>query len=121
MPAAMTVIAAKTAEWGLLPVSAEESLAPDAGYHRRYMVHGTSHHLGLDVHDCGQARREFYADGLVEAGMVFTIEPDGWTVVTKDHSLSAQWEHTVLVTDTGYEVLTLGARSREPGLLEGAA
>ncbi|MBU1191991.1 MAG: type I methionyl aminopeptidase [Gammaproteobacteria bacterium] len=53
-------------------------------------------------------------------GMTFTIEPmvnagkrhtkllpDGWTVVTKDHSLSAQWEHTVLVTDTGYEVLTL--------------
>lgn len=52
-------------------------------------------------------------------GMIFTIEPminagkrfvkllpDAWTVVTKDHSLSAQWEHTVLVTDTGYEVLT---------------
>ena len=35
--------------------------------------------------------------------------PDGWTVVTKDHSLSAQWEHTVLITDDGYEVLTLGA------------
>jgi methionyl aminopeptidase len=33
--------------------------------------------------------------------------PDGWTVVTKDHSLSAQWEHTVLVTETGYEILTL--------------
>jgi methionyl aminopeptidase len=58
-------------------------------------------------------------------GMTFTIEPmvnagkrhvrllpDGWTVITKDHSLSAQWEHTVLVTDTGYEVLTLGAAER---------
>ncbi|MEM7082384.1 MAG: type I methionyl aminopeptidase [Pseudomonadota bacterium] len=58
----------------------------------------------------------------LQAGMTFTIEPmvnagrrhvkllpDGWTVVTKDHSLSAQWEHTILVTDTGYEVLTLGA------------
>lgn len=56
----------------------------------------------------------------LQAGMTFTIEPmvnagrpevkllpDGWTVVTKDHSLSAQWEHTVLVTETGYEVLTL--------------
>ncbi len=56
----------------------------------------------------------------LKAGMTFTIEPmvnagraevkllpDGWTVVTKDHSLSAQWEHTVLVTETGYEVLTL--------------
>ena len=58
-------------------------------------------------------------------GMTFTVEPmvnagkrhvrllpDGWTVITKDHSLSAQWEHTVLVTDTGYEVLTLGATQR---------
>jgi len=35
--------------------------------------------------------------------------PDGWTVVTKDQSLSAQWEHTILVTDVGYEVLTLSA------------
>ena len=55
-------------------------------------------------------------------GMTFTIEPminagkrhtkllpDGWTVVTKDHSLSAQWEHTILVTDSGFEVLTLGS------------
>jgi methionyl aminopeptidase len=58
------------------------------------------------------------------AGMVFTIEPminagkrdikemgDGWTIITKDHSLSAQWEHTVLVTETGYEVLTVSAGS----------
>lgn len=56
----------------------------------------------------------------LKPGMIFTIEPminagkrdimllaDGWTVITKDHSLSAQWEHTLLVTDTGYEVLTL--------------
>ena len=56
----------------------------------------------------------------LQAGMIFTVEPminagkpairqlaDGWTVVTKDHSLSAQWEHTVLVTDRGFEVLTL--------------
>ena len=39
---------------------------------------------------------------------------DGWTIVTKDRSLSAQWEHTVLVTDTGYEVLTLSAGSPPP-------
>jgi methionyl aminopeptidase len=56
-----------------------------------------------------------------QAGMIFTIEPmlnlgkrqtktlgDGWTVITKDRSLSAQWEHTLLVTETGYEILTLG-------------
>jgi len=58
----------------------------------------------------------------LQAGMIFTIEPminagrpairelaDGWTIVTKDHSLSAQWEHTILVTENGYEVLTLSA------------
>jgi methionyl aminopeptidase len=61
----------------------------------------------------------------LKAGMTFTIEPmvnagkrhvrllgDGWTVVTKDHSLSAQWEHTILVTPTGYEVMTLSANDR---------
>jgi methionyl aminopeptidase len=61
----------------------------------------------------------------LRAGMTLTVEPmvnagkpgvkllpDGWTVVTKDHSLSAQWEHTVLITENGYEVLTLGARDR---------
>src|SRR5690606_30317401 len=74
--AAMAVIARRTAEWGLLPVTAEEALDADTGgQHRRYMVHGTSHHLGLDVHDCAQARREMYYDGVIEPGMVFTIEP----------------------------------------------
>ena len=63
----------------------------------------------------------------LEAGMTFTVEPminagkasirelaDGWTIVTKDHSLSAQWEHTVLVTANGYEVLTRSAGSPPP-------
>jgi methionyl aminopeptidase len=57
---------------------------------------------------------------VLESGMIFTIEPminlgkkdvkvlsDGWTAVTKDRSLSAQWEHTILVTDNGFEILTL--------------
>jgi len=39
---------------------------------------------------------------------------DGWTIVTKDHSLSAQWEHTVLVTATGFEVMTLSAGTQPP-------
>ena len=63
----------------------------------------------------------------LEPGMIFTIEPminagrreirelgDGWTIVTKDHSLSAQWEHTVLVTDSGYDVLTVSAGTPPP-------
>jgi methionyl aminopeptidase len=61
---------------------------------------------------------------LLEAGMTFTIEPminagkreirqlpDGWTIVTKDRSLSAQWEHTILVTETGFEVMTVSSGS----------
>ncbi|NYQ97057.1 M24 family metallopeptidase, partial [Escherichia coli] len=61
----------------------------------------------------------------LEPGMTFTIEPmvnigkhhtrllpDHWTVVTKDHSFSAQWEHTLLVTDTGVEILTLRNEER---------
>lgn len=73
--AAMEVIVARLDEWGLLPVSPEESLSPDGQQHRRWMPHGTSHHLGLDVHDCAQARREMYMDALLEPGMCFTIEP----------------------------------------------
>ena len=71
----------------------------------------------------------------LEPGMIFTIEPminagkaaiselpDGWTIVTKDRSLSAQWEHTVLVTPTGYEVLTLSEGSpATPDFVQGMA
>ena len=75
--AAMEVIAARLEEWGMLPegMSAADSLAPEGQYHRRWMVHGTSHHLGLDVHDCAQARREMYMDAELRPGMCFTIEP----------------------------------------------
>lgn len=67
-------------------------------------------------------------------GMTFTVEPminagrrdikelaDGWTIVTKDHSLSAQWEHTVLVTEEGYEVLTVSAATPPPPAFVSAA
>jgi methionyl aminopeptidase len=66
----------------------------------------------------------------LQPGMTFTVEPminagkagirqlgDGWTIVTKDHSLSAQWEHTVLVTSGGYEVLTLSEGTPQPAAL----
>jgi methionyl aminopeptidase len=70
---------------------------------------------------------------LIKPGMMFTVEPminagrkeikempDGWTIVTKDHSLSAQWEHTVLVTETGYEVMTISSGSPSRPVLEPA-
>ena len=85
---------------------------------REYCGHG----IGKLFHEEPQVLHYGRAgEGLVlETGMVFTIEPminagkravkllpDDWTVVTKDRSLSAQWEHTVLVTETGYELFTL--------------
>lgn len=73
--AAMEVLARYLFDWGVLPCSVEESLSENGQQHRRWMPHGTSHHLGLDVHDCAQARREMYQDALLEPGMVFTIEP----------------------------------------------
>jgi methionyl aminopeptidase len=97
--------------------------------------HAESRHCSVVREYCGHGiGRDFHEDPQIlhygrpgtgmalRAGMTFTIEPminvgkrhvkllpDGWTVVTKDHSLSAQWEHTVLVTEEGFEVLTLGA------------
>lgn len=112
--AAMKVIAAKTAEWGLLPISAEESLQVDKQFHRRWMVHGTSHHLGIDVHDCAQARRDMYLDGELKPGMVFTIEPglyfqpDDQLVPAEFRGIGVRIEDDVLVTETGVENLSAG-------------
>jgi methionyl aminopeptidase len=90
---------------------------------REYCGHG----IGRVYHEDPQVLHYGRAGTLDElvAGMTFTIEPmvnagkaatrvlpDGWTVVTRDHSLSAQWEHTILVTPTGFDVLTLGAADR---------
>lgn len=97
-----------------------QTLAESEGFSvvREYCGHG----IGRVYHEDPQVLHYGEAGSGLElrAGMVFTIEPminagkrhvrvlpDGWTVVTKDHSLSAQWEHMVLVTPTGHEVLTL--------------
>ena len=82
------------------------------------------HGIGLNFHEEPQVLHYGKPGTGIElvAGMTFTIEPminagkaaiaelpDGWTIITKDRSLSAQWEHTILVTNSGYEVLTLSA------------
>lgn len=85
---------------------------------REFCGHGIGRRFHEEPHVMHYGRRGEGA--AMEPGMIFTIEPminlgkrymkilaDGWTAVTKDHSLSAQWEHTILVTDSGYEVLTL--------------
>ena len=105
--ASMEVIARYLEEWGCLPGTAEESLAPDGQFHRRWMPHGTSHHLGLDVHDCAQARREMYLDAVLEPGMVFTIEPglyfreDDLKIPAWLRGIGVRIEDDILVTETG--------------------
>ena len=110
--AAIAVIARRVAELGIIPVSAEEALKADNQHHRRYMVHGTSHHLGLDVHDCAKARREHYQDGILQAGMVFTIEPglyfhqNDLKVPKAYRGIGVRIEDNVLVTAKGCENLS---------------
>lgn len=101
--------------------------AEKAGYSvvREFCGHG----IGAKFHEEPQVLHygRPHTGVRLQPGMVFTIEPminagkaairtmaDGWTIVTKDHSLSAQWEHTILVTDTGYEVLTVSQGTRPP-------
>ncbi|WP_344880142.1 aminopeptidase P family protein [Zhihengliuella alba] len=105
--AAITVLAQRLDEWGLLPVSLEEALSDEGQQHRRWMPHGTSHHLGLDVHDCAQAKRELYLDGVLEPGMVFTIEPglyfkaEDLAVPEEYRGIGVRLEDDVLVTEDG--------------------
>jgi Xaa-Pro aminopeptidase len=112
--AAIAVIARHLEVWGLLPVSAEESLGEDGGQHRRWMVHGTSHHLGIDVHDCAQARNENYRQGTLTPGMVLTVEPglyfkvDDELVPEELRGIGVRIEDDVLITETGNENLSAG-------------
>jgi len=120
---AMRVIAATLEEWGILPVSAEESLQKDSGLHQRYTLHGTSHMLGLDVHDCASARSETYRDGTLAPGMVLTVEPglyfqpDDLTVPAELRGIGVRIEDDVLVTDTGRRNLS-EALPRDPDEVE---
>jgi len=113
--AAIRVIAERLHAWGLLPegVSVEDSLDTEHGqYHRRWMVHGTSHHLGLDVHDCALATREEYRDAELRPGMVITVEPglyfkaDDLKAPERFRGIGVRIEDDVLVTEDGCEVLS---------------
>jgi Xaa-Pro aminopeptidase len=110
--AAMRVIAEGLAEWGILPVSAEESLEPGCGLHRRWTLHSTSHSLGLDVHDCARARATAYLEGTLAEGHVLTVEPglyfqaDDLTVPEEYRGIGVRIEDDILVTADGRENLS---------------
>ena len=104
-----------------------QQVAENAGYSvvQEFCGHGIGRAFHCEPQVLHYGRK---GQGLkLEPGMIFTIEPminqgkrhlkilpDGWTVVTKDRSLSAQWEHEVLVTDTGYEILTVSPATQKP-------
>ncbi|RCV50912.1 aminopeptidase P family protein [Marinitenerispora sediminis] len=128
--AAQRVLAEGLVEWGLLEGPVDRVL--ELGLQRRYTLHGTGHMLGLDVHDCAQARTESYVDGVLAPGMVLTVEPglyfqpDDLTVPEELRGIGVRIEDDVLVTSEGNRVLSaaLPRRSDEveawlAGLLPG--
>ena len=124
--ATIRVIAERLHGWGLLPdgVDVEATLDPENGqFHRRWMVHGTSHHLGLDVHDCALARKEDYMDAELKPGMIITIEPglyfkaDDELVPDRFRGVGVRIEDDILITEDGNENLS-ASLPRDPDDVE---
>lgn len=110
--ASMEVVARGLDDWGLLPVSVDEALSPKGQHHRRYLVCGIGHHLGLDVHDCARADYSAYQGARMAPGMVLTVEPGLYfhahdtTVPPELRGIGARIEDDILVTGSGSEVLS---------------
>lgn len=110
--AAMEVIARGLDDWGLLPVSADEALSATGQQHRRYLVCGVGHHLGLDVHDCARSSYEAYQGATLAPGMVLTVEPGLYfhahdeTVPPELRGIGVRIEDDLLVTDSGADILS---------------
>jgi Xaa-Pro aminopeptidase len=110
--AAMDVLAHGLERLGILPTSAREALAATNQFYKRYSLHNVSHMLGLDVHDCAQARRETYKYGKLAAGMVLTVEPglyfqpDDLTVPARYRGIGVRIEDDVLITPDGCRILS---------------
>ena len=110
--AAMSVIAHGLEDMGLLPVSAEEALSPDSKVYARWTLHGTSHMLGMDVHDCARTALDVYPRGDLEAGMVLTVEPglyfqeDDLLVPEELRGIGIRIEDDIVVTESGSKNLS---------------
>jgi Xaa-Pro aminopeptidase len=110
--AAMQVIAQGLADWGLLPVSVDEALSDTGQQHRRYLVCGVGHHLGLDVHDCARSEYEAYQGAELAPGMVLTVEPGLYfhahdlTVPPELRGIGVRIEDDLLVTPAGADILS---------------
>ena len=121
--AAVRVVAQALADWGILPVPVEEALGEDGQQFRRWMVHGTSHHLGIDVHDCAQARTKLYRGGKLKPGMIITVEPGIYLksadlmVPEELRGIGVRIEDDILITEDGPRVLS-AAFPRDPDDVE---
>jgi Xaa-Pro aminopeptidase len=121
--AAMDVLAHGLEDLGLLPVSAEEALAEDSKVYARWTLHGTSHMLGMDVHDCAAASQDIYPQGDLAESMVLTVEPglyfqeDDLLVPAELRGIGIRIEDDVVVTADGCRNLS-GALPREPDAVE---
>lgn len=110
--AAMQVMAHGLADMGLLPVSAEEALDPNSKVYARWTLHGVSHMLGMDVHDCAQSSPDAYTRGELAEGMVLTVEPglyfqaDDLLVPEELRGIGIRIEDDILVTADGFENLS---------------
>ena len=110
--AAMEVLAHGLSDLGLLPVSAEEALDPESKLYSRWTLHGTSHMLGMDVHDCGRTSVDIYPKGDLAEGMVLTVEPglyfqeDDLLVPEELRGIGIRIEDDILVTADGHTNLS---------------
>ncbi len=108
---AMRVLAEGLERLGIL-ASAENALRDENQFYKRYSLHNISHMLGLDVHDCAQARQEAYKFGKLKPGMVLTVEPglyfqlDDETVPAKYRGIGVRIEDDVVVTEKGMQNLS---------------
>lgn len=120
--AAMRVLATGLRDLGLLPVSVEQALSPAGQQHRRFIVCGVGHHLGLDVHDCAHADYDDYQGADLVPGMVFTVEPGLYfhpsdvSVPPELRGIGVRIEDDVLVTPDGIEVLSQGLPADSRGV-----
>lgn len=110
--AAMKVLAEGLEHLKILPSTAEEALKDENQFYKRYSLHNVSHMLGIDVHDCAQARAENYKYGKLLPGMVLTVEPglyfqtDDLTVPAKYRGIGIRIEDDIVVTDKGHKNLS---------------
>lgn len=112
--ASMEVLAQGLHDWGLLGVSVDEAMSPDGQQHRRFIVCGVGHHVGLDVHDCASSSYAAYQGSAMRDGMVLAVEPGLYfhgfdeSLPPELRGIGVRLEDDVLITGAGSEVLSAG-------------